>query len=146
MLRFSRWLGAAVVALLLVVAVGRAGTPVHADGFNGLTITLTITSDDVAGMSADAQLALLGTWTIAFDNNGGYAVGKDNTVTAYGVWASEGSVLGMTDIGGSFACTGDQATGTYNTTFDGTYYAFNTISDSCQGRNFLMTVHSFSLQ
>ena len=146
MVKLYRWFGVVAVALVLLFAFGRSGTTVQAQSFNGLLITVNITSDDVAGFSADTQLLLLGTWTIAFDNNGGYAVGKDSTVTAIGLWASDGSVISLSDVGGPFACTGDNATGTYNTTTDGSSYAFTTISDSCQGREFLMTVHRFTVQ
>jgi hypothetical protein len=142
--KLFRWSRLAVAALLLVFAFGRAVPAAHAD-FSGLTITLNITSDDVTSLPADTQLALIGTWTIAFDNNGGYAVGKDNTVTAYGLWQSSGTQITMTDVGGPFACTGDQATGVYNVDSDGTNFGFTTVSDDCQGREFLMTVHRFTL-
>lgn len=145
-MKLFRWTGLAAAALLLVFAFGRAGTAAHAQSFSGLTITLTVTSDDAAGLSASDQLAVIGTWTIAFDDNGGYAVGKDNTVTAYGQWQLNGNELTLTDLGGPLPCTGDQATGTYAISFDGSSYAFTSIDDTCQGRVFLMTVHRFTVQ
>lgn len=144
MTKLLRWSGLAAAALLLVFAFGRTAPAAHADGFSGLKITLNITSDDVSGFSADVQLALIGTWTIAFDDNGGYAVGKDNTVTAAGLYQVSGTQLTMTDTQGPLACT-DYPTGVYNIDSDGTNFGFSTVDDSCQGRVFLMTVHRFTL-
>src|SRR5581483_11423291 len=111
--RLAKWSGLAALALLLFVALGRGGTAVHAQNFSGVTLTVNISSDDVADLDPTVQVALIGTWTIAFDDNGGYAVGKDNTVTAVGLWQLNGNELTLTDLDGSLACTGDQATGTY---------------------------------
>lgn len=134
------------MALLLFVAFSRGGTAVHAQNFSGVTLTVNVTSDDVAGLDPAVQVALIGTWTIAFDDNGGYAIGKDNTVTAMGLWQLNGNELTLTDTGGSLACTGDQATGTYAISYDGSTYAFTSIDDTCQGRMFLLTVHRFTTE
>ena len=145
MTRIEKWCALAAVALLLCFALGRGGAAVHAQNFSGVTLTVTISSDDVADLDASSQLALIGTWTIAFDNNGGYAVGKDNTVTAAGLYQVSGTQLTMTDTQGPLACSGDQATGVYNIDSDGTNFGFTMVDDSCQGRVFLMTVHRFTL-
>lgn len=146
MTRIEKWCALAAVALLLCFALGRGGAAVHAQNFSGVTLTVTISSDDVADLDASSQLALIGTWTIAFADNGGYAAGKDNTVTAAGLWQLNGNELTLTDTDGPFACTGDQATGTYAISTDGSTYAFTSIDDTCQGRMFLLTVHRFSTQ
>jgi hypothetical protein len=144
--RLLKWSGFAAIALLLLVAFGRGGTAIHAQNFSGVTLTVNVASDDVAALDPSVQVALIGTWTIAFDDNGGYAVGKDNTVTAYGTWQLNGNELTLTDLGGSLSCSGDQATGTYAISYDGSTYAFTSIDDTCQGRVFLMTVHRFTAQ
>ncbi len=146
MARFTKWAGFAAAALLLFLALGRGAAAVHAQSFSGVTLTVNVSSDDVADLDPSVQVALIGTWTIAFDDNGGYAVGKDNTVTAYGTWQLNGNELTLTDLGGSLSCSGDQATGTYAISYDGSTYAFTSIDDTCQGRMFLMTVHRFSTQ
>jgi len=144
--RLVKWSGLMAAALLLLAAFSHGGTAVRAQNFSGVTLTVNITSDDVTGLDPTVQVALIGSWTIAFDDNGGYAVGKDNTVTAAGLWQLNGNELTLTDVSGPLACSGDQATGTYAISYDGSTYAFTSIDDTCQGRMFLLTAHRFSAQ
>src|SRR5579871_5945187 len=66
--------GPAAVALLLVRAFGRGGAADHAQRFNGVSLTVTGSSDGVSSLDPSVQVALIGTWTIAFGDSGGYAV------------------------------------------------------------------------
>ena len=133
--------GIAIAALLMLFAASSRGA--HAQSFSGTTLTVTVTSDDVSSLPADTQLTLIGVWTIAFADNGGYAVGKDNTVTAAGLWTLAGNELTLNDTEGPFTCSGP---GKYAISTDGSTYAFTAISDDCDGRMFLLTVHRFSPQ
>lgn len=133
--------GIVIAALLMLCAATARGA--HAQSFSGTTLTVTVSSDDVSGLPSDVQLQLIGTWTIAFADNGGYAVGKDNTVTAAGLWTLAGNELTLTDTEGPFSCSGP---GTYAISTDGSTYAFTAINDDCAGREFLLTAHRFSAQ
>src|SRR5579884_2771499 len=79
------WKGAAIVALMLcAVAVG--GRIVHAQSLGGVTITINITSDDVASLG-DAGQGYIGTWTIAFAPDETYTVSQNGSQQATGTWS-----------------------------------------------------------
>ncbi len=143
--------GARVVALILaalmVLADGLPG-PVAAQDDERIAgvFTVSIGRNDL-DPAIPGQAALLGLWTITFDDAGTYAVARQDVgPVVNGTFETDGDLVTFNDWNGLLGCGGPTAgdtSATYQWSRDGDTLRLAVVEDGCADRRVLLTTRAF---
>lgn len=106
----------------------------------------------VAAVSASAAEGLTGSWSAAvgehsydltFDDANGLSVVRDNRAVVVAEYEIDGTEVTITDLGGSQACSGEQATGVYGFSVQDGAVTFERVSDNCEKRASVLDGNTF---
>ena len=110
-----------------------------ATGFPMATYTTTMVAADVpAGAPADMASQLVGSWTIAFGDNGHAMVSLNGRQMVDAPFTVSGNVLTLTEDTGEYAC---HSTARYNWHATATELHLSKLEDACDGRAAVLTAH-----
>jgi hypothetical protein len=137
----ARFVKAAVTSLLLFVPVAftvGASTPPRG------VYSMSIVAEDIpANVPVEARNHFVGKWQMTFAKENGYQISKDGKVLVEGHLTPSTEQIKFKDERGDLACTQEpeMVTGSYKLSYQDKKLTFTLVSDKCEGRRFVLTVH-----
>jgi len=131
------------IVILLTFTLILPGTLANSGGIPTGYYSITIAAADVPPeFPPEVAAILVGTWTIAFTEDGESYVTKDGDRVVEGSYRSSKEHLVMRDVSGPLACTDDHgiATGVYTWSLDNNELTLKPVLDRCFGRAFILTL------